>query len=217
MSKALDFLLQARPEAMQAYFSFLKKSGSHLDAKTAALISVITKVHAKTANGLRQYLPRALKAGASADEVIDALLMAMPALGFSKIVWAIDIILDMNLSEFGHYLKENLPDRNASTAPVPQWRSIFDVAALADGETRFVKNGGEAYYVRRDGERAQVYSARCPHRDNIIPESGCAHDTLACPFHEWKFDLKTGRCIAGGTKPLTAVAAKVEAGKIWVQ
>jgi alkylhydroperoxidase/carboxymuconolactone decarboxylase family protein YurZ len=91
MSKALDYLLNARPEAMQAYFSFLKKAGEHLDPKTAALISVITKVHAKTANGVRQYLPRALRAGASADEVIDALLMAMPALGFSKIVWAIDM------------------------------------------------------------------------------------------------------------------------------
>jgi len=215
MSKALDFLLQARPEAMQAYFSFLKKSGTHLDAKTAALISVITKVHAKTANGLRQYLPRAFKAGANADEVIDALLMAMPALGFSKIVWAIDIILEMNLPEFSHYSKKNIQEQNSS--PAPAWRSIFDVAALADGETRFVKSHGEAYYVRRDGERAQVYSARCPHRDNIIPESGCAHDTLTCPFHEWKFDLKTGRCIAGGTKPLTIVAAKVEAGKIWIQ
>ena len=74
--------------------------GTHLDPKTRNLISVITKVHAQTENGLRQYLTRALREGATADEVLDALLMAFPALGLTRIVWAIDVILAMNLPEF---------------------------------------------------------------------------------------------------------------------
>ncbi len=56
MSDALDYLIKARPEAMAAYFKFLKGAGSRLDPKTRNLISVITKVHAQTENGLRQYL-----------------------------------------------------------------------------------------------------------------------------------------------------------------
>ena len=100
MSDALNYLVKARPEAMGAYFKFLKGAGTHLDPKTRNLISVITKVHAQTENGLRQYLTRALREGASADEVLDALLMAFPALGLAKIVWAIDVILGMDLPEF---------------------------------------------------------------------------------------------------------------------
>jgi SulP family sulfate permease len=74
--------------------------GKHLDPKTRNLISVITKVHAQTERGLRQYLKRALRAGCTPAEVLDALLMAFPALGLAKIVWAVDIILAMDLPGF---------------------------------------------------------------------------------------------------------------------
>src|SRR5512138_570399 len=100
MSDALTYLAKARPEAVGHYLAFLKDCGARLDPKTRNLISVITKVHAQTENGLRQYLRRALREGASADEVLDALLMAFPALGLAKIVWAVDVILKMELPEF---------------------------------------------------------------------------------------------------------------------
>ena len=100
MSDALNYLLQARPEAMGHYLAFLKASGRGLDPKTRALISVITKVHAQTERGLRQYLKRALRDGCTPAEVLDALLMAFPALGLSKLLWAVDVILAMDLAEF---------------------------------------------------------------------------------------------------------------------
>ena len=50
MSDALTYLVKARPEAMGAYFKFLKGAGTHLDPKTRNLISVITKVRAQTEN-----------------------------------------------------------------------------------------------------------------------------------------------------------------------
>ena len=40
MSDALNYLIKARPEAMTAYFTFLKKAGDHLDTRTRDLISV---------------------------------------------------------------------------------------------------------------------------------------------------------------------------------
>jgi len=207
MSKALDYLLEKRPEAMGAYFTFLKKAGTHLDPKTAALISVITKVHAKTANGLRQYLPRAIKAGASADEIIDSLLFAMPALGFSKIVWAVDVILEMNLPEFSHMAKK---------APSIEWIAIADASSIKTGSPQFVKHGRTAFYLVRTGDAVTVYSAECPHNKNVIPESGLDGTSLICPFHEWKFDLATGACTHVGTKPLSVVQSKVESGQVYI-
>lgn len=100
MSEALDYLVKARPEAMRHYFDFLKDAGSRLDPKTRNLISVITKAHAQTERGLKQYLKRALREGCTGEEVIDALLMAFPALGLTKVVWAVDVILSMKLPEF---------------------------------------------------------------------------------------------------------------------
>ena len=120
MSDALNYLVKARPEAMGAYFKFLKGAGTHLDPKTRNLISVITKVHAQTENGLRQYLTRALREGATADEILDALLMAFPALGLAKIVWAVDVILGMDLPQF----------RLDREAVAPCWHDVAPVSAL---------------------------------------------------------------------------------------
>ncbi len=78
MSDALKYLMEIRPEEMDGYFSFLKNSGKHLDDKTKAIISVITKVDKQTASGFRQYLKRALSKGVTANEVIDALLLHSP-------------------------------------------------------------------------------------------------------------------------------------------
>jgi nitrite reductase/ring-hydroxylating ferredoxin subunit/alkylhydroperoxidase/carboxymuconolactone decarboxylase family protein YurZ len=209
MSRALDFLLKARPEPMRAYFSFLKQAGSHLDPKTAALISVITKVYAKTPTGLRQYLPRALKAGATADEVIDALLMAMPALGFSKIVWAIDVILEMNLPEFAHYQTEDLT--------ADKWSVLGDVSDFAEGVSIYRRIHNRAVIVHKAGGEFRVYDAHCPHKGNLIPESGLVGDELVCPFHEWKFSLQNGACIAGGKTPLRHLPCRVDDGKLKLQ
>jgi len=118
MSQALDYLIQARPDAMQPYFAFLKVAGRRLDPKTKALISLISKVHAQTERGFRQYLTRALRSGASADEVLDALLMAFPMLGLTRIVWAVDQLLALDLPEF----------RLQQLGHVPDWQSRVGAA-----------------------------------------------------------------------------------------
>jgi len=142
MSQALAYLVKARPEAMQSYFRFLKDAGSRLDPKTRNLISVITKVHAQTENGLRQYLTRALREGATAEEIIDALLMAFPALGLARIVWAADVILKMDLPEF----------RLDAPPAEPAWHDVAAFAALADGKaTRLDCDGRGLFVGRRTG------------------------------------------------------------------
>ena len=72
MSDALNYLVKARPEAMTSYFTFLKKAGDHLDTRSRDLISVITKVAVQTEGGFKQYLTRALRNGATPNEIIDA-------------------------------------------------------------------------------------------------------------------------------------------------
>src|SRR3990167_2246428 len=100
MSDALNYLVKARPTAMTAYLKFLKEAGKSLDPKTRALITLITKVATQTENGFRQYLVRARQDGCTPREILDAILHAFPALGLTKIVWAIDILLDMDIPEF---------------------------------------------------------------------------------------------------------------------
>ena len=207
MSDALDYLVQARPEAMTHYFQFLKDAGKHLDPKTRNLISVITKVHAQTERGLRQYLRRALREGCSAAEILDALLMAFPALGLSRIVWATDVILAMNLPEF---------DVQALRGTPAGWHDVAATRDLPDGEVIRLDCNGRGLLAYREGRKVQVYDSRCPHRSTDIPELALEGSTLTCPKHGWAFESQTGACIKKGDTPLRRLPSKVLKGRLLV-
>jgi nitrite reductase/ring-hydroxylating ferredoxin subunit/alkylhydroperoxidase/carboxymuconolactone decarboxylase family protein YurZ len=204
MSDALSYLVKARPDAVGHYFRFLKECGKHLDPKTRNLISVITKVHAQTERGFRQYLNRALREGCSPMEVLDALLMAFPALGLAKIVWATDIILEMNLPGFS---PEALHGETS-------WHDVIGTDELASGQTRRVECDGRALFVHREGETWNVYDSRCPHQTTDIPHLALQGHTLTCPKHEWAFDIRNGQCTAKGDTPLTRWESRVESGRV---
>lgn len=205
MSDALTYLIKARPETMGHYFKFLKETGKHLDPKTRNLISVITKVHSQTERGFRQYLGRALREGCTPMEVLDALLMAFPALGLAKIIWATDIILTMNLPGF---------ELDALHGEPPKWRDVMAAADLPDGEVTRLDCEGRGLFIYRDKKTYQVYDSRCPHQSTNIPHLALKGSTLTCPKHEWQFDVKSGDCIKNGDTPLTRIESKVLKGRL---
>ncbi|HJW11387.1 MAG TPA: Rieske 2Fe-2S domain-containing protein [Albitalea sp.] len=203
MSDALSYLVKARPEAMGHYFAFLKEAGRHLDPKTRALISVITKVHSHTERGVRQYVRRALAEGCSGTEVLDALLMAFPALGLARIVWAIDVLLEMKLPQFD---LANLGER--------EWRELGLLKSFGRDKLHKVERAGRAVFVYRDAGGCRVYDAHCPHQATNIPLEALKGGRLVCPKHGWTFDAATGACVAKGDRPLRALDSKVVDGKL---
>lgn len=205
MSDALAYLVKARPEAMKAYFAFLKDAGSRLDPKTRNLISVITKVHSRTEAGLRQYLKRALNEGATAEEVIDALLMAFPALGLANIVWAIDVILKMDLPAFA---------LAGARAAEPAWHDVIAVADLVDGQAARLDRDGRGLFVWKKGRTIRVYDSLCPHQSTDIPHLALEGRRLTCPKHGWAFDVASGKCVDKGDAPLNAFPHEVVDGRL---
>lgn len=204
MSDALNFLVKARPEAMGHYLAFLKDCGTRLDPKTRCLISVITKVHAQTARGFRQYVNRALREGCSAEEVLDALLMAFPALGLSKLVWAADQLLAMDLPAF----------QPAALGQAGDWHDVMATRGVPDGASLRVDCDGRGLFVQRQGRRWRVYDSRCPHQTTNIPHLALNGGTVTCPKHGWTFDLADGRCTAKGDAPLREWDCKVVKGRL---
>ena len=208
MSDALNYLIKTRPETVSHYFAFLKETGKHLDPKTRNLISVITKVHAQTDRGFRQYLSRALREGCTPMEVLDALLMAFPALGLAKITWAVDIILDMNLPGFA-------PEVITRTAPEPgRWRDVMAMKEVPDGDVLRTECEGRGLFIYREGRSVQVFDSRCPHQATDIPDLALHECTLTCPKHGWTFDVRSGECTAKGDAPLKRWPSKVEKGRL---
>lgn len=206
MSDALNYLVAARPDTITHYFKFLKEAGKHLDVRTRDLISVITKVDAQTEAGFRQYLTRALRNGATPNEVLDALLMAFPTLGLAKIVWAIDILLDMDIPDFR---PENLFAES-------RWHDVAPLERIASGDVTYLDCDGRSLFVYRDGDTLRVYDSRCPHQVTNIPHLALEGTRLTCPKHHWAFDVSTGECVDVGNRPLNAFKHRVEGGTLQV-
>jgi nitrite reductase/ring-hydroxylating ferredoxin subunit/alkylhydroperoxidase/carboxymuconolactone decarboxylase family protein YurZ len=199
MSEALDYLLKARPEAMGHYFRFMAEAGRCLDPKTRSLISVITKVHAQTEAGFKQYLRRAIRDGAKPVEILDALLMAFPALGLTRILWAVDMLQKMDLPEF----------RLEALTAAQDWHRIGPVEEFQIGATVRVVIDGQPIFVHRGEAEFQVYDAYCPHRNAEIPAGTIMGPRIVCPRHGWEFDGKTGFCVEGGDGRLTVLPSRV--------
>ncbi len=206
MSDALNYLMKVRPGEMKSYFEFVKQAGVHLDPKTRAIISVITKVDNQTETGLRQYLVRAMQTSVSADEIIDALFVAFPSLGLTKIIWAIDIILDMEMPEFA---PESLGQKK-------NWHDVIAAEELKDKEVNYINANSHDLFIYTEDGNHKVFSSRCPHQVTNIPELALENCTLTCPKHQWKFDIKTGKCIDKGDRPLTEFKNRMIEGRLEV-
>ena len=206
MSDALNYLMKIRPGEMKSYFQFVKQAGEHLDPKMRAIISVITKVDQRTEAGLRQYLVRAMQVGVSADEIIDALFVAFPTLGLSKIIWAVDIILGMEIPEFD-------PE---SLGKAESWHDVIAVNDLKNKDVSYVEAGDRELFIYADGSDIKVFDSRCPHQATNIPDLVLEDCKLTCPKHGWKFDVRNGECIAKGNRPLHEFENRVLEGRLEV-
>lgn len=204
MSEALTYLLQARPEAMKSYFRFLKLAGNSLDPKTRSIISVLTKVAAQTESGLRQYLPRALRDGATPDEILDALLMAFPMLGLTKITWAIEIILDMDIPGFEPEL----------LGQSETWHDLLPLTELVYGDIMNRQVDGRELLIYPTGSETRVYDGRCPHQVTRITGLTMTDGCITCPRHHWVFDVESGACIEKGNRPLRRFEERVANGML---
>ena len=213
LSRALDFLLRERPQAMNAYFAFVKDNGSRLDPKTRALISVITKVAVETELGLVQYTRRAFAAGASPGEVLDALLMAFPALGLSRIVWAIDVLIEHGVEGFA-----DAASAAALATPPPIERlDVGLVDSLPMAQAVKYSSAGRPLLLWRDGATVRAFKAYCSHQGMELMASGIRGATVTCAQHGWRFDLPSGHCARGDRWSLTELPVTIDDGRVLVE
>lgn len=216
MSKALSYLLAARPDAMGHYFAFLKEASGCLDPKTRDLISVICKVEAQTEKGLKQYVKRALDDGCTANEVLDAMLMAFPTLGLTKIIWAIDVLMAAGIADFDLERLTGAGD-GAGNEATADWHDLGPLKAIPEGRGTAYPVGTRSVFVFRDGETVKAWSDQCPHQDTMMLPSHLSGKTITCSKHNWVFDLATGACDGPGDMPLTGFDVKVEDGRVFVR
>lgn len=203
-SRGLKYLTEARPEAMEHLLQFFAESARHLDPKTRFLISVVTKVIAGSSRGMKQYARRALEAGATADEILDAILCAYPCAGLTRVVDAVDVILELDLPEFSlEKLERAIGDATAgdsSAAPSSPpdegtWYRVAEVSSFIGSTGKRIDVNGRAIALFREGDRFHAIDDTCPHKGDSLAGGVAVRGEVACPLHGWQFRLEDGSCV----------------------
>ncbi len=70
----------------------------------------------------------------------------------------------------------------------------IDSVPLGQGRSYTFAGRTIAVFRQRDGTLYATDNS-CPHRHGPLSDGILGADTLICPLHVWKFDLKTGKCI----------------------
>ena len=71
-----------------------------------------------------------------------------------------------------------------------------------------------AVFLVDDGVRA--YDGLCPHLQGPLGEGYIEDGCVECPFHAWRFDLRTGTGLVNKALELRAYAARIDNGNVVV-
>jgi len=98
------------------------------------------------------------------------------------------------------------------------WEAVADVDQLDEGDMMLVHMGEPICVVRLAGDEAVAVHDTCTHQQQALHEGYLQEDdTLICPAHNSRFDVRTGDAIGvPAVHPIPVYACKIEDGAIWV-
>jgi nitrite reductase/ring-hydroxylating ferredoxin subunit len=97
--------------------------------------------------------------------------------------------------------------RRAEPAPGPT--ALGPLAALRARLPLLVELGGLRYRLLEEGGELVAHAAACPHRLGPLEEAAVEGGRLRCPWHGWRFDLRSGRA-CDGRRARLAPAPRIE-------
>lgn len=89
----LTYLLENRKEVFKSYQRMVNTLGHNLDEKTRQLIMLAIQVNSPTPDAIKIIIPKAVRAGATRDEIIDTLILTIPVVGLSTVLKMLPFVL----------------------------------------------------------------------------------------------------------------------------
>ena len=94
-------------------------------------------------------------------------------------------------------------------------------AALEDiepGRPKLVELGGIRVVLARVGGQVHAIANTCAHQGGPLGEGKLSGARLACPWHGWMYDVRTGQCIFPGRGAhVSSYRVRVDDGQVWVE
>ena len=96
------------------------------------------------------------------------------------------------------------------------WEKVISFSELEQKKRFSFKKASKQIAIFKLGEKIFAVDNRCPHQGYPLVEGSLDSDqTLVCHWHNWKFDIQTGKCKSGGD-PVRTYPIKEEGGFVWL-
>lgn len=97
---------------------------------------------------------------------------------------------------------------------MPEYRPVCAVTDLEPGGAKLViLDGKEIALFFVDG-KYYAMEDNCLHAGGPLHEGALEENTVVCPWHQWRFDLKTGHCDLNPKVDLDCYPVRVRDGTI---
>jgi nitrite reductase/ring-hydroxylating ferredoxin subunit len=89
---------------------------------------------------------------------------------------------------------------------------------LPTGQPRRVELDGARVVLVRVGEQVYACGDTCAHKGGPLSEGKLSGTRLACPWHGWIYDVRTGQCaFPGRGASVPSYKVRVEANDVFVE
>jgi nitrite reductase/ring-hydroxylating ferredoxin subunit len=96
-------------------------------------------------------------------------------------------------------------------------RRVASLAEVKPGEPKLVEVDGTRIVLTRLGDQVYAVGDTCAHKGGPLHEGKQSGARLACPWHGWMYDVRTGQCTfpgRGATVP--AYQVRIDTDEVWV-
>jgi nitrite reductase/ring-hydroxylating ferredoxin subunit len=94
--------------------------------------------------------------------------------------------------------------------------AVSHATAISVGAGRTVVVHGAPVAVFHTESGWYAIDDACTHEDAPLGEGALDGDVVICPYHDWRYDLKTGACHTDPARPVGCFAVRVTDGIVWV-
>lgn len=99
----------------------------------------------------------------------------------------------------------------------PTWTRVGAVGQFTSGRPRVIFAGVTKVAVLRLGDAWYAFKNSCPHAGGSLGLGDISGTIVACPRHDWRFDVADGRCLDNGVYELRRYAVELREDEVWVE
>ena len=88
---------------------------------------------------------------------------------------------------------------------------------ITPGAPHLVVADGTRVVLVRVGDQIHALGETCAHKGGPLGDGKLSGTRLACPWHGWMYDVRTGQCVFPGRgAAVPSYAVRVEGDDVWV-